>query len=137
MSESCNRAIVDTLLPGDGDLPAATAAGFDIEKHVLLLAPIAVASSRLAGSEQAFVGADEPRRIEILTLVQKEMPDDFTRLIAALLPDYYETPAVLKAFGWTARPPQPQGHAISQMDAPTAERLDKVRLRGKLWRDEA
>jgi len=137
MSESCNRAILDTLLPGEGDLPAATAAEFDIETHAPLLAPIAAASSRIAGNEEAFVGADETRRAEILTSVQKEMPDEFARLIAALLPDYYEAPAVLKAFGWAARPPQPQGHAIQQMDGPTAERLEKVRLRLKLWRDEA
>ncbi len=137
MSESCHRPVLDTLLPGDGDVPTATAAGIDSEKISALLTPIAAAAARIAGSEQAFTGADEARRTEILTSVQKEMPDAFAALIAALLPDYYELPAVLKAFGWPVRPPQPQGHAIPQMDGPTAERLEKVKLRGKLWRDEA
>jgi len=43
----------------------------------------------------------------------------------------------LQAFGWPARPPQPLGHSIPTMDAATGERLEKVRLRRKLWRDEA
>jgi len=137
VSELSTRAILDSLLPGDGDVPAGTAAGIDLEKISALLAPIAAATERIAGGEKAFTGADGMRRTEILASVQKEMPHAFAALIAALLPDYYESPAVLKAFGWPERPPQPQGHAILQMDAPTAERLEKVKLRGKLWRDEA
>lgn len=135
MSGICYRAILDTLLPGGRDLPAATAAGIEIETYAALLAPIAGAASRLAGTEEAFIDSDEPRRAAILRSVQTEQPDHFTRLLAALLPDYYESPAVLKAFGWTARPPQPQGHDLPQMNGATAERLDKVRLRRKLWRD--
>ena len=80
MSESCNRAILDTLLPGEGDLPAATAAEFDIETHAPLLAPIAAASSRIAGNEEAFVGADETRRAEI-QVVLRDL--DVTGLAAA------------------------------------------------------
>ena len=135
MSETYYRAILDTLLPGGGDVPAVTAAGMDIEPYADLLAPVAGAVARIAGGQSAFIDSDEPRRVAILRSVQAAQPDDFTRLLAALLTDYCESPAVLKAFGWTERPPQPQGHALPQMDGPTAKRLEKVRLRRKLWRD--
>ena len=135
MSSNLHRAILDTLLPGEGDIPAATAAGIEIEKHTALLAPIASTASRIARGERSFIDGDESQRMAILQSVQVERPDDFACLLAALLPDYYESPAVLRAFGWTERPPQPQGHAIPQMDGPTTARLEKVRLRRKLWRD--
>jgi hypothetical protein len=128
-------AVLDALLPGASDMPTATAAGIEIEKHAALLAPIAAAAARAAGGENAFIDSDEARRTAILQSVQADRPDDFACLLAALLPDYYESPQVLKAFGWTERPPQPQGHAIPQMDGPTTARLEKVRLRRKLWRD--
>ncbi len=137
MSSNLHRAILDALLPGMGEVPAATAAGFDIDRHAGLLAPIAAAVTQRAGGEQSFIDNDERARTAILQSVQAERPDDFARLLAALLPDYYESPAVLKAFGWTDRPPQPQGHVIAQMDGPSTARLEKVRLRRKLWRDEA
>ena len=73
----------------------------------------------------------------MLQAAQQELPDAFAALLAALLPDYYELAAVLQAFGWSARPPQPLGHSIPTMDAATGARLEKVRLRRKLWRDEA
>lgn len=135
MSSALHRAILDSLLPGSGDVPAATAAEFDIEKHAALLAPIAAAAARVAGGEQSFVDGDESQRTAILQSVQAERPDDFARLLATLLPDYYESAAVLKAFGWTDRPPQPLGHELPRMDKPTTLRLEKVRRRRKLWRD--
>ncbi len=136
-SEALHAAILDTLLPGDGDLPGAQAAGLDAKKFSALMAPLGAAILRVAGSEQAFIEGNETRRAAILQSVQGELPEEFTRLLAALLPDYYEAPLVIRAFGWTERPPQPQGHAIPAMDASTSLRLEKVRLRRKIWRDEA
>jgi hypothetical protein len=68
--------------------------------------------------------------------VQREAPEAFAQLLGALLPDYYEAPTVLKALGWRSDPPQPQGHIVPEMDNPTRARLERVKSRGKLWRDE-
>ena len=136
MSQALHRAILDTLLPGGTGLPGAHAAGIDPAVYANLLAPIAAAIMAKAGGEQAFIAGDEVLRIALLQSAQQELPDAFASLLAALLPDYYESPAVLQAFGWSARPPQPLGHSIPTMDAATGARLEKVRLRRKLWRDE-
>ena len=137
MSQALHAAILDTLLPGDGDVPGAQAAGLDAEKFSAQMGPLRAAILKVAGSEQTFIEGNETRRAAILQTVQAELPEDFTRLLAALLPDYYEAAPVIRAFGWTERPPQPQGHAIPAMDAATSLRLEKVRLRRKIWRDEA
>jgi hypothetical protein len=137
MSEALHRAILAALLPRENDLPGALAAGIDPAAYTALLAPIAAAATAKAGSEQAFIAGDEGKCIALLQSAQQELPDAFASLLAALLPDYYELPAVLRAFGWPARPPQPLGHSIPTMDAATGARLEKVRLRRKLWRDEA
>ena len=137
MSQDLYRAILDTVLPGDGDLPAAGKAGIDLDKYAELVAPIAAAIMTRAGSEPAFIAGAEGQRIALLQSAQHELPDAFASLLAALLPDYYESPPVLLALGWTTRPPQPLGHSIAGMDAATSARLEKVRLRRKLWRDEA
>jgi hypothetical protein len=137
MSQALHRAILETLLPGGAGLPAADEAGIDLDKHAELAAPIAAAIMTKAGGEQAIIAGDETQRIAWLQSAQRELPDAFASLLAALLPDYYESPAVLQAFGWPARPPQPLGHSIATMDAATGARLEKVRLRRKLWRDEA
>jgi len=136
MSQDLHRAILDTLLPGDAELPAAGKAGIDLDGYAELTAPIAAALIRRAGGEQAFIAGDEGRRIALLQAVQQDLPDAFASLLAALLPDYYESAAVMQALGWSARPPQPLGHSIPTMDAATGARLEKVRLRRKLWRDE-
>ena len=137
MSEALLSAIADTLLPGDAKVPAASRAGIDLDKHAQRAAPIAAAVVRLAGSEQSFISSDEAKRIALLQSVQRELPDAFTALLSDLLPDYYEAPAVIEALGWPSRPPQPQGHVLLDMDAATGSRLEKVRLRRKIWRDEA
>ena len=137
MSDALLSAIADTLLPGDAKIPAASKAGIDLGKHRERAAPIVAAVVRLAGSEQDFIVGDEAKRIAQLQSVQQELPDAFMALLAALLPDYYETAAVIDALGWPSHPPQPQGHFLADMDAATSERLEKVRLRRKIWRDEA
>ena len=53
------------------------------------------------------------------------------------MPDYYETPLVLNALGWRSEPPQPRGHIVAAMDETTRTRLERVRSRGKRWRDGA
>ena len=88
-------------------------------------------------AQNAANSASETRRIDILQSVQREAPETSARLLNALLPDYYETPVVLDALGWRSEPPQPKGHIVPAMDETTRARLERVRSRGKRWRDGA
>lgn len=143
MNSEFLRAIVDTLLPGEtasagpSALPSGTAAGVDPGRHGEASQSVFDAIARAAGGAAEFARADEARRVAILQSVQRDMPEAFARLLAALLPDYYEAPAVLQALGWRAEPPQPRGHAIPAMDEATRARLERVRLGRKRWREEA
>ena len=128
-------AVLDTLLPGDEALPSATQAGLD---------PAAYAGSHhaafdviaaQAGGAEAFLRTDDDRRAAALRTVERIAPDAFRALLTAVLSDYYEAPAVLAPLGWRSEPPQPAGHAVPTIDEPTTQRLDRIRRRGKLWRD--
>ncbi len=138
------RAVVDTLLPGEDvapaggqNLPAGSAAGVDLGRHAQAVRPILQAILKAAGTAPAFVAASEARRIEILRSVQGEAPEAFALLLGVLLPDYYETRAVLNALGWRSEPPQPRGHVVPAMDETTRARLERVRLGRQRWRDGA
>jgi len=134
-------AIVDCLLPGETAapgkgqaLPSGTAAGIDLANHREAFQPLLQAVAQAAGGEEGFVSSTEAGRIEILQSVQRAEPDSFARLLAVVLPDYYEAAAVLRAFAWRIEPPQPQGHAVAPMAEDVSLKLDRVRQRGQRWR---
>jgi hypothetical protein len=137
MNQDFLRAVVDTLLPGDAILPAGSVAGVDLGKYAETLGPALQLIANAAGGEEALIETDEARRVAILKAVQHDAPESFTRLLGALLPDYYEASAVLKALGWRSEPPQPRGHVVPATDDVTCARLERVKSRGKLWRDGA
>ncbi len=144
MNSKFLRAVVDTLLPGEAvaptgarRLPAGSAAGVDLLKHVEVSRPLLDAIAKAAGDAQRFVDGDEASRVAILVSVQRELPEGFARLLGALLPDYYEVPAVTNALGWRSEPPQPQGHVVPAMDETTRLRLERVRLGRQRWRKDA
>jgi hypothetical protein len=128
-------AVIDTLLPGEDVLPSGTRAGLDpaayVDSHRAVLGAIAAR----AGNDERFSRADESARTAALTAVERAMPDTFRALLIGTLSDYYEAPPVLTALGWRTDPPQPAGHAVPSFDNPTAEQLERVRQRIKLWRD--
>jgi hypothetical protein len=135
------RAVLDTLLPGETSgppgraaLPAGSAAGVDLATYAKVGRPALEAILRAAGGASAFAAAAEPDRIAALRKAECQLPGPFRTLLAPLLADYYESPAVLAAFGWRADPPQPHGHPLPPADEATHRRLDLVRQRGKLWR---
>jgi hypothetical protein len=136
------RAVVDTLLPGEqGDapgtvtLPSGSAAGVDLANYAAAARPALDAIARAAGGAAAFATASEVVRAAALRSVERELPDAFKALVTPVLADYYESAAVLIAFGWRPEPPQPQGHALRPTDEATHQWLDRVRRRAKLWRD--
>jgi len=116
-------------------LPSGTRAGLDpaadVDSHRAVLDAIAAR----AGSYERFARADESARTAALTAVERAIPDAFRALLVAVLSDYYEASAALTALGWRTDPPQPAGHALPSLDSPTAEQLERVRQRIKLWRD--
>ena len=135
------RAVVDTLLPGEQGaapgsmaLPSGSAAGVDLANYAAAARPVLDAIARAAGGAPAFATAPEVVRVAALRTVEQASPDAFGALVMPVLADYYESPAVLIAFGWRAEPPQPRGHVLPQSDESTHQRLDRVKRRAKLWR---
>jgi hypothetical protein len=134
-------AVIDTLLPGEQaappgtmPLPRGTQADLDPAAYSSSHRAVLNAIAAQAGSCELFVRADESARDAILKAVERAMPDAFGALLATVLSDYYEAPPVLAALRWRIDPPQPTGHALPTPDIPTAERLERARRRGKLWR---
>ena len=127
-------AVIDTLLPGDDALPSGAKASIDPGVYADAHRAIFDSVAAHAGGDQLFTHADESARVGILKTVERVMPDAFRALLVTVLSDYYETPPVLAALGWRIDPPQPTGHVVPSLDGPTAERLERVRQRVKLWR---
>lgn len=135
------RAVVDTLLPGEqGDapgsvaLPSGSAAGVDLANYATAARPVLDAIAPTAGGAPAFANASEAVRAAALRTVEQSLPAAFRTLVTLVLADYYESTAVLVAFGWGTEPPQPRGHALPPTDEATHQRLDRVKRRAKLWR---
>jgi hypothetical protein len=126
-------AVCDTLLPGDGVLPSARAAGVALRGDADAAVLEAIAAG--AGGIDAFAAADPLRRRAIVADVEARDAPAFRAMLTALLQDYLESDAVMDALGWRTAPPQPQGHALAPTDAETWRRLDAVRRRGKIWRE--
>lgn len=128
-------AVIDTLLPGDSVLPSGTGAGLRPDVYATSHRELFAAVAARAGNMDNLAKAGERDRTATLQAVEMALPDPFRALLTAALSDYYESPAVLTALGWPVSPPQPAGHIVSPHDGPTAERSERVRHRGALWRD--
>ena len=127
-------AILDTLLPGDDSeppLPSASAAALELTALERLAQPIAAA----LGDADDFLASSPPERVAKLRMVEQKVPEPFRLFLNEALATYYEAPPVLAALGWRVAPPQPHGHSLDQAGAGTWQALEKVRGRGKLWRD--
>ncbi len=133
-------AVLDTLLPGEGEasaaaaLPSATGAGLDPAAYEAAHQDVLAAIAAAAGSEERFLAASPSARVEVLRMVERQQAHSFRALVLAILQDYYESEAVIAALGWRTDPPQPAGHPLAQADAATWERLERVKERGRLWR---
>jgi hypothetical protein len=127
-------AILDTMFPGDDGeppLPPASEAGLDLAKLELLAEPVAAA----LGTVDAFLTAAPAERVAKLRIVELNAPAAFKALLAEALARYYESLPVLAALGWRVAPPQPHGHQVPPNDGETFHALEKVKSRGRLWRD--
>ncbi len=135
MTQDFNKAVLDTLLPGDAILPAASRSGIDaaaiVAAHTLVFMMIAKA----AGSKTAFAEQTPEAKTEVLREVDRG-PDGaaFKAMVATALHDYYTSDTVVAALGWRQGAPQPSGHKLVEADEATWQRLEKVKCRTRLWR---
>jgi hypothetical protein len=130
------EALLDLLLPGDGaSLPGARALGIGLADHGEAAGRVPARIVAAAGGEAAFLAATPADRQAAVAAVQASAPEDFRRFLQPLLADYCEAPAVLEALGGSAAPPQPRGRALTEMDSEALGALERVRARGKIWRE--
>ena len=124
-------AVIDTLLPGDDVLPSGTAAGVALAAAHTAVLEMAAAQ---AGGMDMFARAPDSARVAVLQAVERAQPEPFRALLVAVLSDYHQSAAAIRAVGWRVEPPQPTGHSIAHSSDATAEQLERVRQRKKLWR---
>lgn len=148
-------AIQDRLIPPDGPLPGAGAAGaarrvdglvaerpeWQADLLTALDAVERAARDALAAGgirdarrppADGFLDLDPAARDATLRRVEGEQPDLFRRLLRLTYSAYYTDVEVLLAAGYAAEPPLPRGYPLAPFDP---ARLDPVRRRGKRWRD--
>jgi len=130
--------VLDTLLPANGELPAAGAMG--LVGEVLLDAQWAPEfaesldwlSERLPATFAAS-GLDE--RVEVLSALETAEPRIFANIVNLAYNAYYTNPQVLalieRESGFTATPPQPGGYELEPFDPAI---LATISQREPFWR---
>ncbi len=79
-----------------------------------------------------FAALDEGQRAAVATDFRKTGGLALMRLINIILQCYYRDDRVMRSLGMEPRPPFPKGFDVEQGDW---SMLEKVRQRGKIWRD--
>lgn len=112
-------AMLDTMIPGDADFPAASAIGLHaaLAAHDRFAAPYAALLAELPAS---FGALPQAGKVATLTDIETRHPTLFNTLTVGAYSLYYTHPqvaAVIEALtGHTARPPQPIGHPLEPFD---------------------
>ncbi|WP_421928612.1 hypothetical protein [Neoaquamicrobium sediminum] len=112
-------ALCDTLVPGDDTYPAASAAGVveASREHARFAATLDDLAARLPEDFAALGEAERVAELERLEVSQEAL---FSAAVVAVYSLYYTRQPVLDAIektnGYSARPPQPQGHALPPFD---------------------
>ncbi len=135
-------AVLDRLIPSQGDMPGAGEAGTadyldsiaaDSTQLARLfsggLQDIEIAASRLESSFEELSG---DRRGEILRGVEANNPEFFDALVRHTYNGYYSNSKVVEALGLDPRPPQPRGNRVERGDLTS---LQVVVERGQAYRD--
>ena len=134
-------ALIEVLLPeetappaGHARLPAGRTVLGNLSRYEDAAVPVLELIRQAPGGEASFLAASPESRRAAVAAISAQSPD-FRRLLQIILADYCEEPRVLAAFGESAAPPQPAGRYLPEMDDVTRAALDKVRARGRLWRE--
>jgi len=134
-------AVLDRIIPTEGDLPGAGAFGIaaPIERTLAMsltlrrlfldgLKQIALASAHHAPNA-TFTSLDTER--QALYEVEREHPAFFAALVDHTYRNYYADPRIHALIGWDSRPPQPLGHQLLPFDPAL---LEHQRARAPFWR---
>lgn len=132
-------ALLDTLLPGDADWPAAGRHGLAARTRALAEdAPDGASGLEavLAALPPDFASLPQEAREEVLRGIEAQHPQAFAAILTAAYSAYYTDPdirdVIERRTGYPNRPPQPEGYALEPFDESL---LDQVRARGPIWRD--
>jgi hypothetical protein len=120
-------ALADTLIPGDGEFPSASAVGAHgllVERLRERLGPQAIdlllRALRVA-SGGSLVDLAESVRVDAVRRLERDEPDLFAVVRTALYYSYYQSPlviAVIRGLGFAYNDaPQPLGYALDPFDS--------------------
>jgi predicted dehydrogenase len=121
-------ALVDVLVPGDGEFPMASTVGVQAklaDRLIVLRGEGALVEliEALAASGGPLQGLDEAERMAVVARLERERPDDFLRVRNLTYLAYYESPAVhqvIRSMGFIYNAiPLPQGYAVGRFDPGT------------------
>lgn len=135
-------AVLDRLVPPQGDMPGAGEAGTaDYLDGIAAgsariarlfsagLQDIEIAAFRLGAS---FEGLSGDQKDEVLRGVEYDSPQFFDLLVRHTYNGYYSNPTVVELLGLDPRPPQPRGNRVERGDLSS---LQLVVERGQAYRD--
>jgi hypothetical protein len=136
------RAVLNRLIPAGGGFPGA--GDLDLLEHLDRAACASAATQRVFVEGMRHSAIESERRHgrafedlaaaeqdAVLRYVEREHPAFFGALVSHVYQGYYSEPAVIALLGLEARPPQPQGHALSPFDVARARAMGQ---RGALYR---
>jgi hypothetical protein len=120
--------LVDLLVPGDGEFPAAAEVGAQAklaDRLIVMRGEGAVAelTEALDACGGPLGGLDEAARRAVLARLEFELPEYFLQVRNIVYLSYYESPAVheaIRAMGFTYNAaPLPQGYEVGRFDPAT------------------
>ncbi len=135
-------AVLDRLIPAEGDMPGAGQAG--VAEYI---DQAGSSSPRLAGvfaealndidsaaaqRGECFGEIPSDEQMKILRSIESDNPTAFGILLAAAYNGYYSNLAVNEALGLEARAPQPKGYEVEFGDF---DSLKSVIARGRVYRE--
>lgn len=133
-------AVLDVIIPPDGERPGAGGAG-GAERLDAILAerpdvrrPVleALRAIDIAAGPRGFLARDPATRPEVLRTVEAAQPDAFTALVTQTYNAHYTCPKVRQALGFMPENPQPEGFTQARSFDPAL--LEGVRRRNRTWR---
>jgi hypothetical protein len=127
--------ILDTLIPAspDGRMPGAGSLELaDAVRAETAGATDVVAAGLAAAEERNFANHDDAGRTAVLREIESTQPAFIPTLFVPTCIAYYQHPEVLIGLGLEPRPPHPKGY---DLDPGNLEALERVRRRGKRYRD--
>ena len=133
-------AVLDVIIPPDGEQPGAGEAGGaqrldailaerpDVRRPVL----DALRAIDIAAGARGFLACDPATRPDVLRTVEAAQPEVFTALVTQTYNAHYTCPKVRRALGFTPENPQPEG--FTQARTFDSALLEGVRQRNRTWR---